>query len=100
MYELTPDAVLPLLRGRLGRPYQYVDSCASTQQLFGGSEPEGAVAVADHQTQGRGRLGRAWEDTSGRGILMSVLLRPAAPVSHWPVISVIAGEAVAQALRA
>jgi len=39
--------------------------------------PEGVVAVADHQTAGRGRLGRSWEAPSGANLLLSVLLRPA-----------------------
>jgi BirA family transcriptional regulator, biotin operon repressor / biotin---[acetyl-CoA-carboxylase] ligase len=34
------------------------------------------VAVADHQTAGRGRLGRTWEAPSGASLLMSILLRP------------------------
>lgn len=38
--------------------------------------PEGLVAVADHQTAGRGRLGRTWEAPPGANLLMSVLLRP------------------------
>ena len=38
--------------------------------------PEGVVAVADHQTAGRGRLGRTWEAPAGANLLMSVLLRP------------------------
>jgi len=39
--------------------------------------PEGTVVVADHQTAGRGRLGRTWVAPAGSGLLMSVLLRPA-----------------------
>jgi BirA family biotin operon repressor/biotin-[acetyl-CoA-carboxylase] ligase len=38
--------------------------------------PEGLVAVADHQTAGRGRLGRRWESPPGANLLASVLLRP------------------------
>ncbi len=38
--------------------------------------PAGLVAVADHQTAGRGRLGRRWEAPSGSSLLASVLLRP------------------------
>jgi BirA family biotin operon repressor/biotin-[acetyl-CoA-carboxylase] ligase len=38
---------------------------------------EGVVAVADHQTAGRGRLGRSWEAPPGANLLLSVLLRPA-----------------------
>lgn len=41
---------------------------------------EGLVAVADHQTAGRGRLDRAWESPAGGvNLLCSVLLRPAPP---------------------
>ena len=39
--------------------------------------PEGLVAVADHQTAGRGRLDRRWESPPGANLLASVLLRPA-----------------------
>ncbi len=37
---------------------------------------EGLVAVADHQSAGRGRLGRSWESPPGASLLVSVLLRP------------------------
>lgn len=37
---------------------------------------EGLVVVADHQTAGRGRLGRRWEAPPGTCLLVSVLLRP------------------------
>jgi len=40
--------------------------------------PSGLVAVASHQTAGRGRLGRRWEAPPRTNLLMSVLLRPAA----------------------
>jgi len=97
---LEPDVVVPLLRGRLGRPYRYVDSCASTQRLLADDAPEGATVATDHQTHGRGRLGRVWEDAPGRAILASVVLRPPAPLPLWPQLSLVAGEAVAAALRA
>jgi len=38
---------------------------------------EGLVAVAEHQTAGRGRLDRRWESPPGANLLASVLLRPA-----------------------
>ncbi len=100
MSDLTPETVLPLLRGRLGTPYRFVASCPSTQRLFGEDEPEGATVVADEQTAGRGRLGRTWEAPAGRAILCSVVLRPRAPMPLWPELSLVAGRAVAAALRA
>jgi BirA family biotin operon repressor/biotin-[acetyl-CoA-carboxylase] ligase len=98
--DLIPELVTPLLLGRLGTPYRFVETCASTQRLVEEADPEGTTIVADHQTQGRGRLGRGWHDTPGRSILMSVLLRPRAPMPLWPELSLVAGEAVARALHA
>ena len=74
--SLAPDQVEPLLRGGFGRPYVYADRCESTQTLLERDLDEGAVAVCDEQTQGRGRLGRAWVAPPGTAILCSVLLRP------------------------
>ncbi len=99
MSDLTPELVTPLLRGRLGRPYRFVASCPSTQRLLEDDDPEGAVVATDHQTSGRGRLGRSWEDVAGRSLLLSVLLLPRAPMPLWPELSLVAGEAVARALR-
>lgn len=90
--------MLPLLEGRLGRPYRFVPECESTQRLFGDDDPEGAAIATDHQTAGRGRLGRVWQDVPGRGLLFSVVLRPTVPMAVWPELSVVAGEAVAAAL--
>jgi BirA family biotin operon repressor/biotin-[acetyl-CoA-carboxylase] ligase len=42
----------------------------------------GMVVVADHQSEGRGRLGRRWEAPAGANLLVSVLLRPALAVSE------------------
>ena len=96
---LEPEALLPLLRGRLGRPYRYVEECESTQRLLDASAPEGSTVAADHQSAGRGRLGRTWEDVAGRSILVSLVLRPPVPMSEWPRLSLVAGGAVAAAIR-
>jgi BirA family biotin operon repressor/biotin-[acetyl-CoA-carboxylase] ligase len=61
-----------------GEPRIHEDECESTQLLLDPSLPEGAVATTHHQTGGRGRLGRVWEDAPGRSLLCSVLLKPPA----------------------
>ena len=98
--DLSPGSVEPLLQGRLGRPYRFVEECASTQRLLDDSEDEGATVATDHQTHGRGRLGRVWEDPPGRALLFSVLLRPSPPMALWPELSLVAGDAVGAALQA
>jgi len=96
--DLSPELVVPLLRGRLGSPYRFVPECPSTQRLLADDDPEGASVATDHQTEGRGRLGRVWLDTPGRGLLFSVLLHPSVPMARWPELSLVAGEAVAVAI--
>jgi BirA family biotin operon repressor/biotin-[acetyl-CoA-carboxylase] ligase len=96
----TREAVVPRLRGRFGREYSYVASCSSTQRLLPPDAPEGAVAVADEQTEGRGRLGRRWEAPAGTSLLFSVQLRPAAEPSRFPELTILGAEAVAEAIAA
>jgi BirA family biotin operon repressor/biotin-[acetyl-CoA-carboxylase] ligase len=96
--DLDPEVLLPLLGGRLGRPYSFVETAPSTQRLLGADDPEGATAAADVQTAGRGRLGRVWLAPAGKALLFSVLLRPRTPMPLWPELSLVAGEAVAVAL--
>ena len=82
----------------LGSPRLDVESCESTQALVDTSLPEGALVVADHQTAGRGRLGRSWEAPPGKALLFSILLRPP-PERNVPELSLVAGIAVADALE-
>ena len=96
--SLAPDAVRPLLRGRFGRVYHYAEVTPSTQRMLGEESAEGAVAVTEEQTEGRGRLGRRWEAAPGTSILVSVLLVPPVEPPRLPELSLVAGGAVAQAI--
>lgn len=90
---------MPLLTGRLGRNvYLYEELCPSTQRLLAGEEAEGAVAVAEEQSEGRGRLGRSWHAPARTSILVSVLLRPDVAPARLPELSLVAGGAVAEAI--
>ena len=62
--------------------------------------PEGLVIVANHQTAGRGRLGRTWSAEPGTALLVSVLLRPPLPISEVPVVLTAAGLAACDAVEA
>jgi BirA family biotin operon repressor/biotin-[acetyl-CoA-carboxylase] ligase len=83
---------------RLGEPRLDIESCESTQQLVDTSLPEGAIVVADHQTAGRGRLGRSWDAPPGKALLFSILLKPP-PERHAPELSLVAGVAVADTVE-
>jgi BirA family biotin operon repressor/biotin-[acetyl-CoA-carboxylase] ligase len=97
--DLSSASVDAVLQGRLGRPYTFVEECPSTQRLVDPEAPEGTTVATDLQTHGRGRLGRTWEAPTGTALLFSVLLRPQPPMAIWPELSLVAGEAVAAALR-
>jgi BirA family transcriptional regulator, biotin operon repressor / biotin---[acetyl-CoA-carboxylase] ligase len=97
--SLAPETVLPLLRGRFGRDYRYVDRCPSTQRLVGPGDAEGTTAVANEQTEGRGRLGRRWHAPAGTSILCSILLRPTVPPERLPELTLVAAHACAEAIR-
>jgi BirA family biotin operon repressor/biotin-[acetyl-CoA-carboxylase] ligase len=56
--------------------------------------PEGLVAVAEHQSAGRGRLGRTWDAPSGSGLIVSVLLRPGdLPLERYHLLTAATGLA-------
>jgi BirA family biotin operon repressor/biotin-[acetyl-CoA-carboxylase] ligase len=96
--SLDPAVVLPALRGAFGRVYYYERETASTQRLAPADAPHGAVALAEHQTEGRGRLGRVWVDEPSSGLTFSVVLRPPQPLARWPELTLVAAQAVAAAL--
>ncbi|MCA1832315.1 MAG: biotin--[acetyl-CoA-carboxylase] ligase [Actinomycetota bacterium] len=67
-------------------------------ELAGGGAAEGTVVVADHQTAGRGRLGRGWWSQPGGSLIASWVLRPALPPDRWPFLTLVAGVALCDAL--
>jgi BirA family biotin operon repressor/biotin-[acetyl-CoA-carboxylase] ligase len=60
--------------------------------------PEFTCIIADKQTSGRGRHARVWYSAPGDGLYLSVLLCPKSPPSKIPLISLMAGIAVAEVL--
>ena len=98
--SLLPESVVPRLRGRFGHPYLYVEVTPSTQRLLGEEQSEGAVAVTEEQTEGRGRLGRRWLSSPGVSLLLSILLEPQVETPRLPELSLVAGEACAGAIAA
>jgi len=62
--------------------------------------PDGVVAVADHQTAGRGRLDRRWEAPPGANLLVSVLLRPDLPTDQRQLAGAVVALAATDAVAA
>lgn len=59
---------------------------------------EGVCVLAEHQTKGRGRLGRSWQSPKGNDLLFSVLLRPKLGPSDVQKITLVAAVAVVKAV--
>ncbi|MGO1060006.1 biotin--[acetyl-CoA-carboxylase] ligase [Planococcus sp. FY231025] len=102
--SLQPAAVQALLKTRsLGREIEYLPTCASTQiiahQLAQEGKPAGTVVLTEEQTAGRGRLARKWDSAAGKGIWMSVILRPAVVPQKAPQFTLVAAVAVVRAIE-
>jgi BirA family biotin operon repressor/biotin-[acetyl-CoA-carboxylase] ligase len=61
--------------------------------------PEGLCIIAREQTRGRGRLDRSWHSPKDAGLYVSIILRPKFETARWPLISLAAALAVANAIQ-
>ena len=59
---------------------------------------DGTVRITDHQTAGRGRLGRRWDAPPGANLLVSVLVRPDWPPENHPLVTPALAVATVDAL--
>jgi BirA family biotin operon repressor/biotin-[acetyl-CoA-carboxylase] ligase len=101
--RLAPDLVDAARRVEergiaLGRPLHLLTETTSTNdEAHRGAKigaAHGTTWVAESQTAGRGRHGRAWVSPRGEGLLFSVLLRVACAPARLPVVALVAGLAV------
>lgn len=79
-------------------------TCTSTNELCRQAAlqgaPEGLVITAEHQSAGRGRLGRSFYSPKASGLYMSLLLRPD-PASADPlVLTALTAVSVCRAVEA
>lgn len=61
--------------------------------------PHGTVVIAEEQTGGKGRLGRAWRSPPGRGLWFSLLLRPHCSPQQASRMTLLAGLVICRTLR-
>ncbi|CAM3945538.1 biotin--[acetyl-CoA-carboxylase] ligase [Cohnella lubricantis] len=85
-----------------GRRAHLNDAVPSTQdvlrELAEQGAPEGTLVIAEQQTKGRGRMGRNWVSPAGKGIWMSLLLRPNIPLHQTPQLTLLAAVALSRAI--
>lgn len=86
----------------IGRNIYYFDSLDSTNtkaKEMAMDEEEGTVVVAEEQIKGKGRLGRNWVSPKGKGIWMSIILKPNMLPSEVAKLTLIGAAAVNKALE-
>lgn len=98
-----PNEGLPSLAGaRFERVVWVAETGSTNADLLARARsgaPDGEVLVADHQTAGRGRLGRTWEAPPGASLLVSILVRPTLPVGQAHLLTVALGMAAVAGLE-
>jgi BirA family transcriptional regulator, biotin operon repressor / biotin---[acetyl-CoA-carboxylase] ligase len=106
--ERVPDILAPkILRKRLpsgpfGKRIHHffkIDSTNSVAMHLGElGGPHGTLVIAEEQTAGRGRAGHTWHSEKTNGIYMTLLLRPFISPEQAPLITLVAGLAVRDAI--
>ncbi|MGM0880433.1 MAG: biotin--[acetyl-CoA-carboxylase] ligase [Bacillota bacterium] len=86
-----------------GKEVQLFDSVESTQNIARAAAeegaPEGTLVIAEQQLNGRGRMGRGWVSPRGKGVWMSMVLRPSLPIYFAPQLTLLTAVALCRSLK-
>jgi BirA family biotin operon repressor/biotin-[acetyl-CoA-carboxylase] ligase len=92
-----------LTTSRIGRGITYLEQTDSTQniarQLSASGIPEGHICIAETQTAGRGRMGRAWHSPQGKGLWYSMVLRPTIPLRAMSHLTLLTAVVLCETIR-
>ncbi|MBI5141006.1 MAG: biotin--[acetyl-CoA-carboxylase] ligase [Nitrospirae bacterium] len=104
MNDLTAEIILSRIKKReRNHAVMVFDSIDSTNTqamtLATGSAASGTVVIADTQTGGRGRFGRAWASPPGVNLYLSLILRPEIAPRFAGIFSLLGAVAVVNAIR-
>lgn len=84
----------------VGQHLHHFEQVESTQevvhQMAKQDKPHGTVVIADEQVKGKGRMARNWDSPKGKGIWMSILLRPNLPPFQAPQLTLLAATVLAK----
>src|SRR5690625_1670728 len=86
----------------LGNRILHRETVTSTQRIahelaLDGAQ-HGTIVIADEQTEGKGRIGKQWDSKSGKGIWMSMILRPNIPPYLAPQLTLLTATVVAEVI--
>ena len=81
-----------------------LSECTSTNdeaaRLARAGASHGTIVIADQQSAGRGRDGRAWASPPGSGLYLSAVVRPPLPLAMVPPMTLAIGIGLCDAVRA
>jgi BirA family biotin operon repressor/biotin-[acetyl-CoA-carboxylase] ligase len=87
--------------GKVLRIYDEVDSTQNiAHSLVRQGAIEGTLVLAEQQNAGRGRMGRNWFSPKGKGIWMSLILKPTISMQFTPQLTLLAAVALCRAIQA
>lgn len=105
----SPDSLLPvelksmLKTEFLGHHMEYLQQVDSTnvyaKKIAENRFQNGTVVLAEEQARGKGRLGRQWISPKGKGIFMSLMLKPKIAPSEAAKITLLTACAVSKAIE-
>lgn len=93
-------AITTNLIGKEIHYYKEIDSTNNQAKLLADSgAKDGAIVLSESQNGGRGRLSRGWVAPFGKGIWLSVILRPGFLPQEAPKCTLMAAVAIARAIE-
>lgn len=107
--ESSPDRLFEFEISRgletkaFGKKIFYFDTLTSTIDMAMDLGVKGAsggtLILAESQTKGKGRLGRAWFSPKYKGLYMSLILRPDMLPTQAPILTLLAAVSVCEAIK-
>jgi BirA family biotin operon repressor/biotin-[acetyl-CoA-carboxylase] ligase len=87
---------------RIGHRVVFLEETTSTNDAvaeIASQNREGVVVFAERQTAGRGQYGRRWESAPGKGLWLSILLRPQLGVADSSRLTDLLAQTIAKVVR-
>lgn len=99
----APRVTAFLKTERFGQTIHYLEECTSTQtiayELARNGAKDGTLVIAETQTMGKGRMSRPWESTKGKGIWMTIIIRPDILPHQAPQFTLVAAVSIVNAMK-
>ena len=68
-------------------------------ELARNGTPSGTLVYTEEQTAGKGRNGRSWFSSAGKGLYFTIVIRPTQPLKFWPLLTHVASVALVETLK-